>query len=356
MNTCVNTEAGEFRVLKERSGLPDFLLEVLVAKFQDEHNGAWPHLDELPVKWVDTKKALDQFLGLDANHNSMSQQDLLTKTGTQTLQEAKIFLNDVYRNLNVDFYTVNDKVVFTTDGRPSPFDVVENEAVDLSSLASTVYINQSLQELESKMGIQTHLTSSAELEKNGLTQLIPEASTAAAFIYQGEIYVNQDIADVDAKAHELMHVLLGSIKFKQPELYANLVSSVESLEGYGDLITRYPNRTRLDVNEEIFVREYARMLTGLSSQLSQLDENIIYNLNYEMSRVLDTMLDGDNSVRVISVKDRLEKTFRELGEIVNSHNMENSLQEYMDLALMHRILANKKEDLMKNGTLREDCD
>lgn len=354
MNTCVNIEAGEFRALQERSGLPDFLLEVLVADYQDQHDGAWPHLDELPIDWVDSKKALDQFLELD-ERSVTTQEKLLQKTGTQSLPEAMIVLGDIYRNLDLDYYTINDKVKITTDGRPNPFRVVHTEAVDITGLSSTVYINQALQELERKMGIITHITSTTELNKSGLLEIIPEASTAAAFIYQGEIYVNQDIADVDGKTHELMHVLLGSIKFRNPQLYAQITGVVENLENYSDLLTRFPNRTRMDINEELFVREYARMLTGLPSLLEKLDGNILYNLNYEMSRTLDTMLAGDNSVRVIPATERFTKTFRELGEIVNAHNMENTFQSYMDEAIMHRVLANKKEDLMKNGTLREEC-
>ena len=35
----------------------------------------------------------------------------------------------------------------------------------------------------------------------------------SAFILDGNIIVNSDIASVDAPVHELMHVLLGSLKF-----------------------------------------------------------------------------------------------------------------------------------------------
>ena len=49
------------------------------------------------------------------------------------------------------------------------------------------------------------------------------------------------------------------------------------------------------------------------------------------------------------------KTFEELGEIVNSHGMENTMQSYLDTSLIHRILANKKSDLMKNRQLKEEC-
>lgn len=361
MITCVNTGTSEFRALQERSGLPEFLLEVLVGDYQVNHEGAWPHLDELPIDWIDSKKALDQFLELNSSQIT-TQENLLQKTGTQSIPEAIVYLNDIYRNLDIDYYTINDKIKIITDGRPNPFRVVHTPPIDISNLSSTGYINQALNELERKLGIVTINTTTAELTKMGLLDIIPEASTAAAFVYQGDIYINEDLADVDAKVHELLHILLGSFKFKNPELYSQIVSIVEELENYQDLITRYPNRTRMDINEEIFVREYAKMLTSnldsknyQTSLLSQLNSDIIYNLNYEMSRVLDTMLRGDNSVRVIPASERFNKSFRELGEIVNAHNMENSMQNYVDASLMHRILANKKSDLMKDGKLKEYC-
>lgn len=360
MNTCVNIEASEFKALKERSGLSDFLLEVLVGDYQDSHNGAWPRLDELPFEWMDSKKALDQFLGLSKN-SVISQKDLIEKAGIDPNSENALkrsidWLRNIYSNLDIGYYTINDKVKIVIDTRPNPFKVVHNDPVDLSQLASSAYIRKSLDELEEKMGIVTHSASTKELSKLGILDAIPEASDAAAFVYEGEIYINEDNASADSRAHELMHVLLGGIKFKNPQLYAQLTGTVEDLENYQDLIRTYPNRARQDINEEIFVREYARMLTGLSSLLENLDPDIIYNVNYEMSRVLDTMLRGDNSVRLIPAKERFEKTFKELGEIVNSHNMENTLQTYIDGAIMHRILANKKSDLMANGTLTEYCD
>lgn len=365
MAVCVDTGSSQFRALQERSGLSGPLLEVLVSQYQSEHENMWPHLDELPIKWENSEKALQQFLGLD-QASIISQEDLLNKTNTTSLEEAIISLNDTYRNLDIDYSPINDKVKIITRSRPSKFRVVHTEAVDMSHLSSTVYINQALEEVGRKLGIKTINTTSAELIKSGLLDIIPEASTAAAFIYNGDIYVNEDIAGIDSKVHELLHILMGSMKFKNPELYANIVSIVENLENYNDLVIQYPNRARMDINEEIFVTEYAKMLAASTkssqpnsslpiSLLQQLNGDILYNLNYEMTRVLDTMLRGDNSTAVIPASELIKKTFREIGEIVNAHGMENTLQSYLDTSLIHRILANKKSDLMKEGKLKEEC-
>jgi hypothetical protein len=34
------------------------------------------------------------------------------------------------------------------------------------------------------------------------------------------------VATIDSKIHELMHILLGAMRFKQPELYSEIIQSV----------------------------------------------------------------------------------------------------------------------------------
>ena len=71
----------------------------------------------------------------------ISQEDLLKKTNTASIEEAIIYLNDIYRNLDIDYTPINDKVKIIIGSRPSKFRVVHTEAVDMSHLSSTVYIN-----------------------------------------------------------------------------------------------------------------------------------------------------------------------------------------------------------------------
>lgn len=71
----------------------------------------------------------------------------------------------------------------------------------------------------------------------------------------------------------------------------------------------------MDINEEIFVTEYAKMIAASAdsdspvsiSLLQQLNGDLLYDLNYEMTRVLDTMLKGDNSTAVIPASELIKK-------------------------------------------------
>jgi hypothetical protein len=48
-----------------------------------------------------------------------------------------------------------------------------------------------------------------------------------------------DVADIDAPIHEMTHLLLGSIKYQNPQLYMELVNLSEKLPYYSELSKNY---------------------------------------------------------------------------------------------------------------------
>jgi hypothetical protein len=60
----------------------------------------------------------------------------------------------------------------------------------------------------------------------------------------------------------MTHLMLGSIKYQNPSLYSELVSLAEQLPNYKELARNYANRTRSDLNEEIFVTELAKYVSN----------------------------------------------------------------------------------------------
>jgi hypothetical protein len=53
-----------------------------------------------------------------------------------------------------------------------------------------------------------------------------------AFIYNGTIYINTDVAKADAPLHELLHLILGQVRYKNPKLYTQLLDSLTSLPNF----------------------------------------------------------------------------------------------------------------------------
>lgn len=353
MSSCINTESAEFRALKQRSGLSDFQLKVGLRAYQADHEGKWPHLDELPQ--VDSENSLRESLKVRESDNSAKIDDILQATTTGSVEEATIFINNNHRDLNTTIFPVADRAIVNIEKRPSPYRTVRGEARDLSVVNSPVFIGQALENLAQNFGIQTEFRTTKELKQMGILEQVPEGVGVSAFVLNGNIIVNSDVASVDAPVHELMHVLLGSLKFTQPDLYFNLVQVAQQLSTFGERAALYPHRAQSDVYEEVFVQEYARYLSGLPSDFSKLDPEILYQLDYEMSRTLDTILNGDNSVRLIPQAMRFGSSLKTLGIMVNSKNMESKYQGFLDSAYLSRVLANMKTDLFKSKKLEEIC-
>jgi hypothetical protein len=65
---------------------------------------------------------------------------------------------------------------------------------------------------------------------------------------------------------------------------------------YDKLIETFENRTRNDINEELFIQEYAKYITGQDSLITNLSEKDNYEIAYNINRTLDSVLFGEDSV------------------------------------------------------------
>ena len=219
-------------------------------------------------------------------------------------------------------------------------------------------LNNALQKLASLHGITFNETSDAELNSEKWQGIIPDASLVNAFIYNGQIYINLDRANLDAPIHEMFHMFVGSLRFTNPSLYQELVESTQSFPNYEQLVQEYPGRTRNDVNEEILVTEVSRYLTGQPSSLAKMDSKTRYEISYNIKRMLDTILMGQDSVKTISEDRLFNLSLKVISQEVNSAVMVNNFTGTMNVegSELHRRLNNVKSDLYREGTLEEYCD
>lgn len=219
-------------------------------------------------------------------------------------------------------------------------------------------LNNALHKLASLHGITFNDISDAELNTEKWRNIMPDGSLVNAFIYDGQIYINLDRANLDAPIHEMFHMFVGSLRFTNPTLYQTLVESAQSLPNYDRLAQEYPGRTRNDVNEEIIVTEVSKYLTGQPSSLAKMDSKTRYEISYNIKRMLDTILMGQDSVKTISEDRLFNLSLKEIAQEVNSAVMVNNFTGTMNVggSELHRRLNNVKSDLYKEGTLEEYCD
>lgn len=353
MLTCINKKSPEYQNLKDKSGIQDFLLEAMCRNYFDKY-GRFPYLDELPN--ANSESHFKDRFHIKQN-NGAKISDILSETGKDTIEESTIDINNEYRDLEVQITPIVDEAIVEVTHRPTTnnFNTVPVE-VD-SEVNSYMVFNESLERLANLYGIKFNTVTDAELTTPEWQEVAPEVAQANAFVYNGDIYINIDRSSVDAPLHELMHILIGSMRFTNPSLYQELVASVENFPNYQVLAQKYMNRSRNDVNEEIFVTETAKHLLGLDSNISNLDSKILNEVNYNVKRVLDSILMGQDSVKTLTDDHLYTKTFKELAQAVNSATLNNNFKGFINVegSELHRKLNNIKSDLFKKNQLEEYC-
>lgn len=354
MALCINKNSAEYQSLKNRAGISEFMLDSICRYFLEEY-GRFPHLDE--IQNSNSEPYLRKFIKVTKD-DSVEIENVLKQTGKENLQDAVISINDEFRDLETVITPITKKALVTIHHKPTDnnFDVTPVEQD--SDVHNYFVLEEALYKLASLYGIKFNTITDAELNSDKWLGLIPDASLVNAFIYNGEIYINLDRDSLDSPIHEMFHMFVGSLRFTNPKLYKSLIDSIQTLPSYNQLVEKYPGRTRNDVNEEILVTEVSKYLTGYPSALQNMDKTTRYEISYNIKRMLDIILMGQDSVKTISEDRLFNLSLKEIAQYVNSSVMVNTFKGTMDVegSELHRVLNNIKSDLYKNGTLKEYCD
>ena len=346
---CINKNLREYQTLKQQSGLSDFVLSAYVGDFLDTL-GRYPYLDELPN--VDSSKAISADLSLNKD-NVTKTENILQATNTKNVDEAVPKLNDKYRDKEIEILEVGNKSKVYITTRPNEFNTNSEDKGTIDNVNSFHYFNEIIDKLQTLYGINIIPITNAELSKGNWAS-ITGTKGVKSFIYNENIYINTDIATVDSPVHEFLHLLFGSMKYQNRPLYNQLVSQAEQFDSYKSISENYPNRTKGDINEEVFVTELARYLTGQSNAINNLSEADKSEIMYNINRTLDTVLMGDNSVKCVS--EPYNMSLKSLAQLVNSSTMISEKRGSLSDATLNRMMANTKSELMKNNELREECE
>ena len=354
---CINTKSVEFQTNLKQSGLSDFDYAVEVRSYFDkqlqmgvsEEDLKYPELDR--IDGSDSSQYLSENIKLKDDGANI--QDILNYTKTSNISEATIKINNKHRDLEVNIMPLNEQALVRIEHRPTTDFNKENPPVSISSNKQALI--PIFNKLAKLYGINFYNVTIDDLQNDPKFKDVTDAKHTNAFILNGDIYINMDVADIDAPIHEMTHLLLGSIKYQNPQLYMELVSLSEKLPYYSELSKNYQGRTRSDLNEEIFVTELAKFITDKQSVIQELPEFIQEEILYNIKRLLDSILMGDMSVRIIPTKELLNMSFPDIAESLNSPMFENVSRGTLSDSHIHRVLNNRKSDLMNNNELKEEC-
>lgn len=347
----------EFQTKQKQSGLSEIAYAAKVQAYFNkqlrmgvsENDLKFPELDM--VAGANSQTYLEEQLQLKDDGTSV--QSVLDYAKTQDVGEANVVINDKHRDLQVTITPLNNEALVQIEHRPTDIRRFDNPPVNITKdKQALIPIFNKLAKL---YGIKINNVTLADLTSDEKFKGVTDAQHTNAFILNGEIYVNMDVADVDAPIHEMSHMLLGSLKYQNRNLYQALISVSEQLPNYQELVKNYPSRTRSDVNEEIFVTEFAKFVADKESVLQQLPENIQEEILYNIKRMLDSMLMGDVSVKAIPTELLMQMSLVEIAEMVNSPSFELGSRGTLSDGGIHRILNNVKADLMSKNELIEEC-
>lgn len=345
----INKNSFEYQTLKNMSGISEYSLDSYISTFQTKFN-RMPKLDELPR--VNSEPYLEKVLGIKklSNIRTINTNRLLEYTGTNSVEEANIKLNSIYKDLEVTLTPFQSFTSIEIKHRPSMYTSIK-EPLNIEEFKQdgVTILSKQLDKMQKLYGINIIPVSNDEIQELG----IPNGSQIKGFVKNGNIYINIENSTMDTKVHELMHIFLGGIRYSNPELYFSLVNQVEQLPRYQEFSVRFPNRTRGDINEEIFVQEFANYLTKAPSIFDNFGD--INELMYEIYRNIDTLIDGNYSVKSLQTS-AFGNTLEELYKNLQSENVVNKQTGSLDDSTLHRTLANVKEKLMEKNLLEERCD
>lgn len=348
---CINKNSEQFQTLKKRSGISDLALEAKCRQFIDEY-GRWPNLDELPN--ANSSNALIEALNLNEDGFTKTQK-ILEYFGKSDIKEAIIEANKQFSDLEISILQIGDDSIVKFIRRPNKYNFKEIEDVQIKKNVNfPVFINFQLQRLANLYGINIIPITTAELNYDKRFQGFPiDAQSNRGFIYNGDIYLNTSNMQVDTPIHELLHLFFGSIRFQNPDLYVKLISTAENFKNYEYSSKYFQNRTRQDMNEELFIQEFSKYVSGKMSEIDNISEADLYEINYNINRVLDSMLMGEHSAETVSNKYLM--SMRQISEMVKSSELNGRSMSSLTDSTIHRTLDNMKSDLMSKGELKEYC-
>ena len=344
---CINTSSVEFQTLVKQSGLSKEFVELMCFTYSNKYN-RFPKLDELPG--ANSEPYLSEQLDIRKN-GFVKITNIFNLTNTDNLIHAQQKLNNIFTDLEEEIkqFDTEDariKIKHKPQNKIPERKVTHSKYINSASIFSDI-----IYKLQDLYGIQIIEINEDTIKEYGLEE-IPGALTSSAFVYNSTIFVNPEYADLDAPVHEMLHLLMSHLKHQNQNLYYSIVQSMVNTPVFNYYRQEYRNRTQLDVAEEAFVAEFAKLITLGKSTLSDLPSEIIDEMFENAKKALDIILMGDASIKGYTNDICFESSLRHLCWVVDS---KLDAESTSNLNRDANILANKKQELFENNELTEEC-
>jgi len=147
---------------------------------------------------------------------------LIEYTGKETTEEMVHVLGDLHKDYNFNIVQIdeNSSIIEATKRPTEEIKIVE-EIPDLP--ISERAVGHLLDRISTLHGINLYEITNKDI---ALDKSFPNGVMLKGFIRDGNIYINTDNSTPNTPIHELMHMFMGGIRFQNPYLYQNLLSTI----------------------------------------------------------------------------------------------------------------------------------
>lgn len=354
MASCVIKDSPEYRGLKRMTGLDDGDLSLQIMAYEDT-DGRFPEVDE--IFGADSFPAMSEDLGLkEWRDGYYGDSSVLAPNGDARSTSA--IVNRTYRDLETVITPIGDTCMVSVTRRPALDTFIEggfDTDTSMSRMKNRQVLDTMAEKLDKVYGFDVRTFSNddvpAELEGSGF-----DYATKNAFILDGNIWINTDNASIDAPLHEMMHMLLGELRFNDTELYNGIVGSLADTEGFRMARTGYLyDYAERDAMEEYFVTQAARRMAGMRSDIDRMPLKVRSKVDYDIKRMVDTLLMGTNTAKLLDMNELGAESILSLCQLLGSTIADNKAKFGGDMGFTHRIAMNMKRSLIQEGKLEEIC-
>jgi len=353
----------------------DIVTEVYLKK--DGNKG---YIDGMITKVSPTGLWVEQVVNSPSNSNINIRTKKIYRrhTGVEYPNISSIYLhkkNDVTSSSNL---TAKERQTILIDGKPEKTKMTLKEklskpikkSLNIDSTFKTrdseSKIMEMINRLQTIYNVSMIPMRTEEINKKFGTILGDDVSRTRAFIYEGIVYINLDLASTAEPLHEMGHLILESIKKSNYDLYQSIIKSIRSHPYYDKIVEAYPNRTPDDTDEEVFITVFAEKYRNTAkSKYNQkwYDDNagIFTNVLSFVKNMFSTIFQND-SILNLSNEEIISMNLDELISKFGDNLMEGKFNHVLNFSVstVERKIVNLKSNLLlsKNESevyLRKVC-
>lgn len=203
--------------------------------------------------------------------------------------------------------------------------------------------------LESKFGVKINFIHNSELDQ---FSDIENINQVRAFVRNGEYFVNIDKADIAEPLHELLHMVLASMKYSDFDNYMTLVESISNHPLYNQITENY-QEINSDILEETFVTLFSESVRRNILLEGVFTEEVFMN---SIKKGIVEMFDLNNDLQNQSSYELLDSPVKDILFQFSSNLLQNQEEIYnTDNALKMMSLSGLYKKLLKEGNLKQQC-